>query len=151
MSDRDFHLGDILSVTSGKLVSPRLIKGVYDICDFITGDSLWTHQLLRACPVCKDELLRQHPGLSSAAVPNPAVGEWWVPWLKEQIAVFGETLPVRPLPEGTWESRAPLDELQQMMGPHTITTQVDGSPVAIVERIRREGGHEQGHTDHREV
>lgn len=31
---KSFHLGDVLSVTTGKLVGPSGIGGVYEVCDF---------------------------------------------------------------------------------------------------------------------
>jgi hypothetical protein len=36
---RAFHLGDILSVTTGCLVSPRGIAGVCDILNWMTGET----------------------------------------------------------------------------------------------------------------
>lgn len=36
---RDFELGDILSITTGALVSRRHIDGVYDILNWMTGDA----------------------------------------------------------------------------------------------------------------
>ena len=38
---RDFDLGDIPSITTGALVSPRHIDGVYDILDYMTGEQLF--------------------------------------------------------------------------------------------------------------
>ena len=59
METREFHLGDILSITTGYLVSRRHMKGVYDILNFMTGDTLFTHQLPRAGDECKPYLLKQ--------------------------------------------------------------------------------------------
>ena len=56
---RDFHIGDILSVTTGRLVSPRRMDGVYDILNFMTGDNLFTHQLPRAARECAGPLAAQ--------------------------------------------------------------------------------------------
>ena len=58
---KQFHLGDVLSVTSDFLLSPRKIDGVYDILNYMTGDDLYTHQLPRASKECKPWLLRKHP------------------------------------------------------------------------------------------
>lgn len=35
-----FHIGDVLTVTTGRLVSPRHMYGVYEILNFLTGDRL---------------------------------------------------------------------------------------------------------------
>lgn len=34
MTARNFHLGDILSITTGRLVSRRHMEGVYDLLNF---------------------------------------------------------------------------------------------------------------------
>jgi hypothetical protein len=56
-----YHVGGLLSVTDGRLVSPTHINGVYDVVDFVTGQAHMTHQLGRACDQVKPWLLRQHP------------------------------------------------------------------------------------------
>jgi len=58
-----FHIGDVLSVTTGRLVSARHIDGVYDILNFLTGDNLFTHQLPRAMDECKPWLRSMFPAL----------------------------------------------------------------------------------------
>lgn len=116
---RSFHIGDVLSVTGDKLVSPRLIGGVYDILNFMTGDSLFTHQLPRACRECRPALLKQHPQLASVD-DSGVTGETWKAWLDEQIARFGETLPVEPLAEHEHEFIDPVSELAEMVHPGKI-------------------------------
>ena len=64
MKTKKFHLGDVLSITTGRLVSPRHMDGVYDILNFMTGDNLFTHQLPRASDECKPHLLAQFPQLA---------------------------------------------------------------------------------------
>ena len=68
---RHFDLGDIISITEGSLCSLRHIDGVYDLLNYMTGDSLYTHALPRAAITCQPVLLAQHPQL--AAVKHP---EW---------------------------------------------------------------------------
>lgn len=65
---KQFHIGDVLSITHEHLVSPRHMDGVYDILNYMTGDSLFTHQLPRAGRECKEPLLAQHPELASVDV-----------------------------------------------------------------------------------
>jgi hypothetical protein len=45
VSGRTFDLGDVLSITTGRLVSQRGMDGIYDVLNFMTGDDLMTHQL----------------------------------------------------------------------------------------------------------
>lgn len=116
---KHFHIGDILSITGEKLVSPRLISGVYDILNYMTGDELYTHQLPRAMRECRPYILKQHPQL--AAVDESGVTpETWRAWLDEQIAKFGETLPVDPLPEHAHEFIDPISELAEKVHPDKI-------------------------------
>jgi hypothetical protein len=50
---KQFHFSDILSVTTGRLVSTRHMDGIYDILNFLTEDNLYTHQLPRAMKECE--------------------------------------------------------------------------------------------------
>jgi hypothetical protein len=114
---RQFHLGDILSVTTERLVSPRHVDGIYDILNYMTGDNLCTHQLPRANRECAPALLAQHPQLAEVQVPA-SFGETpetaVAAWLAEQVARFGEMLPVEPLAEGDHTHIGPLEELGLM-------------------------------------
>jgi allophanate hydrolase subunit 1 len=60
---KTFHISDVLSITTGKLVSSRHIDGIYDILNFLTGDNLYTHQLPRAMRECKPWLRSQFPSI----------------------------------------------------------------------------------------
>lgn len=121
MSDtRDFHLGDILSVTTGRLVSPRHIDGVYDVLNFMTGDDLMTHQLPRAAGECKEPLLAQHPDLRAIQVPyfgaesRDEAEEAVARWLAEQVATYGQTRAITPLAAEDHTHIDPITELQAM-------------------------------------
>lgn len=119
MSDRLFLLGDILSITGDKLVSPRKMTGVYDILNYMTGDNLYTHQLPRACRECRPFLLKQHPQLASVD-DSTVTAENWGDWLEARIAEFGRELPVSPLPEHAHEVIDPLSELAEKVHPSKI-------------------------------
>lgn len=84
-----FHIGDILSITTGRLVSPRHIDGVYDILNWMTGDNLFTHQLPRAAGECAE-------------------------WLAEQVRQHGETREVAPLAAEEHTYVDPFCELRMM-------------------------------------
>jgi hypothetical protein len=114
---KTFHLGDILSITTGCLVSPRHIDGVYDILNHMTGDSLSTHQLPRASRECEGPLLAQHPDLAGIEVPDFSVyarddvERAVADWLAAQVAVYGETREVAPLGEHDHTRIDPIDEM----------------------------------------
>lgn len=110
---RSFHLGDILTITTGLLVSPRHVAGIYDILNFMTGDNLFTHQLPRAMDECSPALLAQHPQLRAVSTPEEFDGKEQVDrWLAEQVARFGEMLPVAPLDPADHTRIDPITELR---------------------------------------
>ncbi len=94
---KDFHIGDIISAATGVLVSPRHTDGVYDILGFMTGESLFTHQLPRVGREAESVLLRQHPELAAAFEETKQVTrENWKEMLDGWVARYGEMLPVEP-------------------------------------------------------
>lgn len=104
MTAKAFHLGDILSITTSRLVSPRHMAGVYDILSWMTGESVFTHQIPRVTRECASPLLAQHPDLAGVVVPGrfsdggPGSAERAVAsWLAGMVAVYGETREVEPL------------------------------------------------------
>jgi hypothetical protein len=118
---RPFHIGDVLSITDGHLVSPRHIAGVYDILTFMTGDNLFTHQLPRAMDECRPHLLRLYPELRG--VDGSSVNESnWHAWLDDRVQEFGETLTITPLPRGVHAFKDPIDEAVEMVGAERVIT-----------------------------
>lgn len=125
MTTRAFHLGDLLSVTSGMLVSPNHIGGVYNVIDFVTGEAHMTHQLPRAAKVVTPVLLEQHPWLADVEVPANLSGEAEViAWLAVATAQWGEQHEVTALPLGAYVGREPLAELREM-APHIQIIEVN--------------------------
>ncbi len=126
MSKRKFHISDILSVTHDRLFSTRHIEGVYDICNYLTGDQLFTHQLPRVHEECNVGLrlqitaLNDIPHLSDEDVTRmKATGlkEWWMPWVQECAdKCGGEWLEIEPLPKGVHEFKDPLTEAEELVG-----------------------------------
>lgn len=115
---KQFHLGDILSVTTGKLVSPTGMTGLVALLDFMTRDSNFTHQLPRVADECRPWLLRQHPQLAKI---NDCGGSYCTPhnhrrWLAYRVQIFGEFHDVEPIPQDDHERKCPYDELVEMRG-----------------------------------
>ncbi len=131
MQVKEFHLGDVLSITTYHLVSPRHIGGVYDILNFMTGDNLFTHQLPRAGDECRPYLIEQFPQLATPEMDS-AVAELVdalkakngkmnaekivADWLAKQIAKYGEMFAVKPIPTNAHEVKNPIAEIAEMMG-----------------------------------
>jgi len=121
--NRKFHLGDVLTVTTGRLLSLRGVDGLYDILNYMTGDELYTHALPRAGRICAPVLLKQYPQL--ADVDAEGINkENWKNWLAEQVAKYGEELEVTPIAEGDYEAKNPLEELEEMVGKDRVVVVV---------------------------
>lgn len=105
---RPFHLGDILSVTTGRLVSLRHLQGVYEITSYMVGRSVFTHELPSAAKECRPALLAQYPDLAEISVPE-LTPQNFRDWLDTQVARFGASLPVEPL---TWSRLGEQDAME---------------------------------------
>ena len=112
-----FHIGDILSITTGRLVSPTAMRGVYKILNYMTGDNLFTHALVRAGEVCKPVLLEQFPDLKEITGED-VTKDNWREWLDHKVEQFGAKREVAPLAQ--WERRDPVAELVDMVGPDRV-------------------------------
>lgn len=119
MTKREFHIGDVLTVVTGKLLSPTHMAGVYDILNFMSGDNLYTHQLPRVSDECKPYLLKQFPQLAdvdASSVDNVN----WQAWLAKQEAKFGARFMVEAMPVGEHERIGPISELAEKVHPSRI-------------------------------
>lgn len=119
MVTKTFNLSDVLSITTGVLLSDRKMDGVYDILNFMTRDDLYTHQLPRARDAVLPSLLQQFPQLTDIVVPKFDTPESVEPWLQTQRDLFGDTFVVSPVAEGTFVRIDPITELHAMMSQDT--------------------------------
>jgi hypothetical protein len=132
---KEFDLGDILSITHDRLVSPRHMEGIYDILSYMTGDEIYTHAIPRVGRICKPVLLAQHPQLNTPEVQAAvdAMGEkiekidsrsdrkaFLEGWLTGMKIEFGDTLPVDPLRPADYEHIDPVEELRSLIGPDRV-------------------------------
>ena len=116
METKQFHLGDVLSVVVNVLVSRRRLVGTNILLEFMVKDNrfkehpLFSKPIMSMCQMC---LLMQFPQLATgeiASVANELTSklesrtadedqeEIIEKWLAEQVAKYGETLMVKPLP-----------------------------------------------------
>jgi hypothetical protein len=111
---KQFHLGDILSITTGKLLSQSKMDGVYNILNFMTGEELYTHQLGRAAEVCRPYLLAYFPEFKDVNWEKDS-GVPVMAWLDVNCKAFGELHLVTQLPEGVYTSVDVLTELCNLL------------------------------------
>lgn len=120
MSDtKPFHIGDVLSITTGCLLSPRHMEGVYDILHWMTGESIYTHQIPRCIREAAPVLLAMHPQLGDIGEIEVAP-DTFDAFLAVQVTRFGETLPVPKMTEDQHERIEPISELAEKIHPSRI-------------------------------
>ncbi len=112
MTTERFHLGAVLSMTTGKLLCP--IDDLYRIAQHLAGEPVWTHQLPRVMRESQPHLLAQLPNLS-AVTGDGVTRENWKEWLAEQVAILGESADQH-------ESIDPMSELVEKVHPDRIIT-----------------------------
>jgi len=111
---REFTLGAVLNITTGKLLTD--IGDVYQILNFMTGESLMTHQLPRASRACRPALIGQHPDLAdmdASSVHDPASA---AAFLRTQVRRLGRTRRIEPLLSGAYTAMDPIAEAVSMVG-----------------------------------
>jgi len=92
---RDFHLGDILSITTGRLLAPRGVDALYPLLSFLAGRPVFTHELPDMADTYTPLLLEQHPQLAEITVPDGLTGKVAaLAWIDEQTTRYGRTLTV---------------------------------------------------------
>ena len=124
MTTKTFHLGELLSVTTGVLMSPKGIGGVYDILNWMSSDDLFTHQLPRVCDECKPYLLKQFPRLAGADLSG-ITPENFTDRLAGLVSLYGEFFEVEKLPKDAHEFIDPQSELAEKIHPDKMACAVE--------------------------
>lgn len=129
-----FHLGDLLSFTTGAAVSPTLMDGIYKVAEHLIGGPVWTHQLVRLTPPIKAEIEAQHPWITAVAKPifdfpddisKDDAMELIMSWLRTQYRQYGELHDLtRSDVFGVRHQQDPIDELVGMVGADRVVTVV---------------------------
>lgn len=129
METRTFTLGDVLSVTTGRLVSEKHMDGIYDILNFMTGAYLYTHQLPKAIKTCCPAILDAYPFLAEdrlahdlaaldarlVGADNP--GQVCTQWVNELAQRFGNTFTLAVVPGIADTFAAPVADMVAMLRP----------------------------------
>ena len=127
---KQFHIGAIISIVDGRLVGKNRMNDVREILNYMTDDSLFTHQLLRAGTECApilvnalgatidfdqiktslDEVMKN----STDDNRGDKIGEW----LEQQAELYGA---LHNVPKCTnYEAKDSLAELAEMIPPEKI-------------------------------
>ncbi|MET7746177.1 hypothetical protein [Streptomyces sp. NPDC005385] len=112
MAPRAFPLADVLSVTTGRLLTRRAPSpgsALDEIFEYMTGDELAWWQAPRAADACTESFIAQHPFLADLKPPkvtNSAFGRAaLVMWLVTAELKHGTTLALEPLTDWVHQSK----------------------------------------------
>lgn len=119
MTTKTFPLGTVLSITTGRLLAPNGIGGIYEILNFMTGDSLYTHQLPRGMRECQPYLLKQFPELAGVDVSG-VTADNWAAFMNDLSQRYPAEFAVEPMPAGEHYEIDPISELAEMVHPSKI-------------------------------
>lgn len=104
-----FKLEEVLSAIRGILLCD--IGRVYGVLNFLTGESLFTHELPRAGQECQEPVYRQHPFLKEIDLDDINGDNW-----KERLAAIKQKYPneIELTPVAEYTAKHPLLELEEM-------------------------------------
>lgn len=111
---KKFHISDILSVTTGYLVSTRHIDGVYDILDYMSGESLFTHALVRVSKEVAPLLIAMYPWSDQEEAWAGLTPDQVLADTKRLEAEHGAMHAIHPMHPDDHESKDPVQELEDM-------------------------------------
>ena len=116
---RAFPATDVLGAITGRLIGD--IGGVYEVCNYMTGESVYTHQLPRICREAQPVIVALHPELQAAVEESEQITrENWQTWRDLWIERYGPEIAVPRFDDADHERIDPLSELAQMTHPDNI-------------------------------
>jgi hypothetical protein len=119
MQTKEFDTADVLSTVTGRLVSK--IDGVYKVLNWMTGESLFTHQLPRVSREARPVLVAAHPLLQQAIdEADQVTTENWQEWRQTWEDRYGPTIAVPKFGADTHENIDPMSELAEKIHPDRI-------------------------------
>lgn len=105
-----FPTEDVLGVITGRLLGD--IGGIYEVQSWMTGESVFTHQLPRVSREATPVILAFHPHLQSAIDEAEYVSpDNWQEWRDKWIDRFGPEISVPKMSTDQHERIDPLSEL----------------------------------------
>jgi hypothetical protein len=107
MDSTVFELEDVLSVTTGRPISPRGVAAVYGVLQFMTGCQILEHELEPAREVCRQTLFLSHPWLKQ-------YNAWacQARHVEQMVAAMAQLrgnsgIVIRQMPRGAWSPAKP--------------------------------------------
>lgn len=112
-----------MSTVTGVLVSEDGIGCVYEVLNWMTGESVYTHQIPRISREARPVMLALYPNMQSAIEEAERVnGENWREWLAIWTERYGEEIAVPVMNIAEHERIDPMSELAEIVHPDRIIT-----------------------------
>ena len=95
-----FHISDVLSVTTGVLLTDRHMEGVQEVFDHMVGFNTFTHELPTLFDPVAAEIFRQYHEMEWVVVPEWVDREVEIPaFIAECEARFGRMISLEQMAE----------------------------------------------------
>lgn len=135
---KEFPTLAVLTAASGRLLTQPIseedngIGQLYAVLGWMTGDTVFTHQLGRFIEECRPWIHQWHPVIAELDVEisrRCELGEAEMKALQQDMLLkFGKTIQLRKIPRYAHSRRNPIDELVEMRGsPEGVTVLVADS------------------------
>lgn len=116
METKEFPTADVLSTITGMLMAD--IGGVYEVLNWMTGESVFTHQIPRVSREVVPVVLDMHPSLQQAIDEAPNVNcETVAHWRQTWEDRYGPTIAVPKFTPETHERIDPMSEAAEHFRP----------------------------------
>lgn len=119
MQTKEFATADVLSTITGRLIGK--MDGIYEVLNWMTGESVFTHQIPRIGREATPVVVTAHPQLQQAVDEAEQVNqENWQQWRQTWEDRYGPTIAVPKFSADTHENIDPMSELVQKIHPDKI-------------------------------
>jgi hypothetical protein len=121
MQTKEFATRDVMSVVTGRLMGQ--MSGIYEVLNWMTGESCFTHQLPRISKEARPVVVAAHPALQQAIDEAEQVNqENYAEWRQTWEDRYGPTIAIPKFTAATHESIDPMSELAEKVHPDKIVT-----------------------------
>lgn len=116
---KQFPTEDVLSTITGRLVGK--IDGVYQVLNWMTGESVFTHQLPRISREARPVIVAMHPHLQQAVDEADQVDpQNWQTWRDTWLDRYGPAIAIPKFSAETHERIDPMSEAAEHFRPDQI-------------------------------
>lgn len=117
---REFATADVLSTVTGRLMSS--MDGIYQVLNWMTGESVFTHQIPRISREARPVIIAMYPLLQQAVDEAEQVTrENWQRWRQTWEDRYGPTIAIPKFSADAHERIDPMSEALEHFPPDKIT------------------------------